>query len=68
MRVQKLILRLLVRMDVEMDVSPYNGILSVAVLAFRLAYALEMKRRDDDRKILAPFAEMSDTIIKLDLT
>ena len=37
----------------------------VAVLAFRAAYALETKRRDNDRKILALFAEMKDMMAVL---
>jgi hypothetical protein len=32
----------------------------VVVLAFKTVYTLEMRRRDNDKKIIALFAEMKD--------
>jgi hypothetical protein len=32
----------------------------VVVLAFKTVYTLEMKRRDNDKKIVALYAEMKD--------
>lgn len=32
----------------------------VVVLAFKTVYTLEMRRRDNDKKIVALFAEMKD--------
>ena len=41
-----------------MSVSRYNeGIRAVAVLAFKAVYTLEVKRRENDRRILALYAE-----------
>ena len=33
---------------------------TVVVLAFKTVYTLEMRRRDNDKKIVALFAEMKD--------
>jgi hypothetical protein len=38
---------------------------AVAVLAFRAAYELERKRRDNDRRIKALFVEMGDMMAAL---